>query len=53
MESHESQGGLSPVMQKTALFLLGGIGLLLLGTAVQPRFKSRKIEAEEQRVLFP
>jgi len=53
MESHESPGGLSPVMQKTAVFLLGGIGMLLLGAAVQPRFKSRKVETEEQRVLFP
>jgi len=52
MESQEHAGGMSPVMRKTALFLLGGLGMLLLGAAVQPRFKSRKIEADEQRVLF-
>jgi hypothetical protein len=40
-------------MVRTGLFLLGGLGMLLLGAAVQPRFKSSKIEPEEQRVLFP
>jgi hypothetical protein len=40
-------------MLRTGLFLLGGVGILLLGTAVQPRFKSSKVEPEEQRVLFP
>lgn len=53
MESQEHAGGLSPVMQKTAVFVLGGLGMLLLGAAVQPRFKGRKVEADEQRVLFP
>ena len=53
MESQENAGGMSPVMRKTALFLLGGLGMLLLGAVVQPRFKSGKIEADEQRVLFP
>ena len=31
MESATTAGGLSPVMQRTALFLLGGFGMLLLG----------------------
>jgi len=49
----EAPTGLSPVMLRTGLFLLGGLGMLLLGSAVQPRFKSSKVEPEEQRVLFP
>ena len=49
----EAPAGLSPVMLRTGLFLLGGVGMLLLGSAVQPRFKSSKVEPEEQRVLFP
>jgi len=49
----EAPTGLSPVMLRTGLFLLGGVGMLLLGSAVQPRFKSSKVEPEEQRVLFP
>ena len=49
----EPPAGLSPVMLRTGLFLLGGVGMLLLGSAVQPRFKSSKVEPEEQRVLFP
>ncbi|MFN9273629.1 MAG: DUF4340 domain-containing protein [Planctomycetia bacterium] len=53
MESQENAGGMSPVMRKTALFLLGGVGMLVLGAAVQPRFKGAKVEADEQRVLFP
>ncbi|MFM8380198.1 MAG: DUF4340 domain-containing protein [Planctomycetia bacterium] len=53
MESSESPGGLSPVMRKTALFLAGGVGMLLLGIAVQPRFKSRVEKPAEERVLFP
>ena len=53
MESSESAGGLSPVMRKTAVFLAGGIGMLLLGFAVQPRFKSRVEKPAEERVLFP
>jgi len=43
----------SAVLIRTGLFLLGGLGMLLLGAAVQPRFKSAKVEPEEQRVLFP
>jgi hypothetical protein len=50
---HESTAASSSVMVRTGLFLLGGLGMLLLGAAVQPRFKSSKIEPEEQRVLFP
>jgi hypothetical protein len=46
-------GPLSPVMLRTGLFLLGGLGMLLLGAAVQPRFKSTTVEPEAQRVLFP
>ena len=49
----EAPAGLSPVIIRTGLFLLGGLGMLLLGSAVQPRFKSSKVEPEEQRVLFP
>jgi hypothetical protein len=50
---HESTAASSSVLVRTGLFLLGGLGMLLLGSAVQPRFKSSKIEPEEQRVLFP
>lgn len=53
MESATTAGGLSPVMQRTALFLLGGFGVLLLGAAVQPRFQSRTEKPAEERVLFP
>lgn len=49
----EPPAGLSPVIIRTGLFLLGGLGILLLGSAVQPRFKSSKVEPEEQRMLFP
>ncbi len=50
---HESTAASSSVMLRTGLFLLGGLGMLLLGAAIQPRFKSSKVEPEEQRVLFP
>jgi hypothetical protein len=46
-------GGVSPAMVRTALFLLGGAGMLLLGMYLQPRFISRAVKPEEQRVLFP
>ena len=46
-------GGLSRATVRTALFLLGGAGMLLLGVYLQPRFTSRVVEPEEQRVLFP
>jgi hypothetical protein len=40
-------------MRKTAMFLAGGVGMLLLGFAVQPRFRSRVEKPAEERVLFP
>ncbi len=39
--------------RRTAAFLVGGIGLLLLGLAVQPRFRSKQVEPEAERTLFP
>ena len=48
-----ARGGSSAVMLRTALFLLGGAGMLALGYAVQPRFQSTAVAPEEQRVLFP
>ncbi len=53
VDDHESAGVLTPVLLRTGMFLLGGLGMLLVGAAVQPRFKSVKVEPEEQRVLFP
>ena len=53
VDEHESGGFLTPVLLRTGMFLLGGLGILLVGAAVQPRFKSVKVEPEEQRVLFP
>jgi len=53
VDDHESGGFLTPVLLRTGMFLLGGVGMLLVGAAVQPRFKSVKVEPEEQRVLFP
>ncbi|MFM1997616.1 MAG: hypothetical protein RLZZ111_2003 [Planctomycetota bacterium] len=53
VEDREATGGLSPVMLRTGAFLLGGLGMLLLGWSLQPRIKTAKIEPEEQRVLFP
>jgi hypothetical protein len=52
-EPQQAAAGPSSVMVRTALFLVAGLGMLGLGAAVQPRFKSAKIEPEEQRVLFP
>jgi hypothetical protein len=52
-DMHESTAASSSVLVRTGLFLLGGLGMLLLGSSMQPRFKSSKIEPEEQRVLFP
>ena len=48
-----SAGGLSPALRKTAIFLLGGCGLFLLGTAVQPRLRQSAVAPEAERVLFP
>ncbi|MFM8891761.1 MAG: hypothetical protein ACKOTB_09110, partial [Planctomycetia bacterium] len=53
IEPQDAATGLSPVGARTGLFLLGGLGMLLAGAAVQPRFKSVSVEPEEQRVLFP
>ncbi|MEI7861571.1 MAG: DUF4340 domain-containing protein [Planctomycetota bacterium] len=46
-------GGISPALVRTAVFLLGGAGMLLLGLYLQPRFIGRAVKPEEQRVLFP
>jgi hypothetical protein len=35
------------------MFLLAGIGMLLLGVWAQPRFTTRKIAPEAERLLFP
>jgi hypothetical protein len=45
--------GLSPTMRRTATFLAAGVAALLLGAAVQPRLRSRSVEPEAERVLFP
>ena len=52
-DADEGGGGLSSTLRRTALFVLAGAGMLMFGAAVQPRFKSAKIEPEEQRMLFP
>jgi hypothetical protein len=52
-DMHESTAASSSVLVRTGLFLLGGLGMLLLGSAVQPRFKGSEVKPEEQRVLFP
>ena len=53
MNVQESTAGLSPALRKTALFVLGGVGLLMVGLAVQPQFKSAPIETQAERLLFP
>ncbi|MFM8634835.1 MAG: DUF4340 domain-containing protein [Planctomycetia bacterium] len=53
MDQHNAADPMSPVMRKTALFVLGGIGMLLIGSFAQPRFKSRDVEPEAERLLFP
>ena len=53
MEEHQAAEPLSPAMRKTAIFVLGGIGMLLLGALAQPQFKSSQIEPEAERLLFP
>jgi hypothetical protein len=52
---HETQvtDPMSPVMRKTAVFVLAGVGMLLLGGIAQPRFKSRGVQPEAERLLFP
>ena len=52
-DMHESTAASSSVLVRTGMFLLGGLGMLLLGSAVQPRFKGSEVKPEEQRVLFP
>lgn len=43
----------SAALGRTALFLLGGIGVLLLGAAVQPRPPVVQVKGEKDRILFP
>jgi len=45
----ESRG----VWGRTSLFLLGGVGMLLLGWLAQPRYQSREVKPEAERILFP
>lgn len=45
--------GLSPAMRRTATFLAAGVAALVLGAAVQPRLRTRSVEPEAARVLFP
>jgi hypothetical protein len=48
--------GMSPAMRQTAMFLLGGFGLLLVGAwlNIRPALRQRaKIDASETAVLFP
>ena len=53
MDEHSATDPMSPVMRKTAVFLVAGIGMLLLGAIAQPRFKSRDVQPEAERLLFP
>jgi hypothetical protein len=46
-------GGLASTMLRTGTFVAAGIGMLLLGYALQPRFRSAPVKPEEERVLFP
>lgn len=53
---HTAAGGTSrssAAFGRTALFLLGGLGVLLLGAAVQPRPALKQVAAEQDRILFP
>ena len=49
----DASGGGDPAMQRTAIFLAAGGLLLLLGWAVQPRFKPAEVKPAAERVLFP
>ena len=50
----EDAGGASRgVWGRTSLFLLGGAGMLLLGWLAQPRYQSREVKPEAERILFP
>lgn len=53
MDEHSATDPMSPVMRKTAVFVLAGLGMLLLGVIAQPRFKSRDVQPEAERLLFP
>jgi hypothetical protein len=48
-----TSGGLDSATQRTAVFLAAGGLLLLLGWAVQPRFKPAEVKPAAERVLFP
>ena len=50
----EDAGGMSRgIWGRTSLFLLGGVGMLLLGWLAQPRYQSREVKPEAERILFP
>ena len=50
----EDAGGVSRgIWGRTSLFLLAGAGMLLLGFLAQPRYKSREVKPEAERILFP
>ena len=50
----EDAGGPSRgIWGRTSLFLLGGAGMLLAGWLVQPRYQSREVKPEAERILFP
>jgi hypothetical protein len=53
MDEHSATDPMSPVMRKSAVFVVAGIGMLLLGAIAQPRFKSRDVQPEAERLLFP
>lgn len=49
----ESGGRSGGIWRRTSLFLLGGAGMLLLGWLAQPRYQSREVKPEAERILFP
>jgi hypothetical protein len=50
----EEDAGVSRgIWGRTSLFLLGGVGMLLLGWLAQPRYLSREVKPEAERILFP
>ena len=52
--SVEEDAGVSRgIWGRTSLFLLGGAGMLLLGWLAQPRYQSREVKPEAERILFP
>lgn len=53
MDERDTTSPLSPVMRRTAAFLLAGVGMLLLGGLAQPRFRTKKVEPAAERLLFP